>query len=61
MLNYTLKRVISGLVTIWFIATATFMGMHAVPGDPLMSAKKVSPEIRKNLAIKYGLDKPVLS
>jgi ABC-type dipeptide/oligopeptide/nickel transport system permease component len=26
-----------------------------------MSAKKVSPEIRKNLAIKYGLDKPVLS
>jgi ABC-type dipeptide/oligopeptide/nickel transport system permease component len=61
MLNYTYKRVISGLVTIWFIATATFMGMHAVPGDPLMSAKKVSPEIRKNLAIKYGLDKPVLS
>ncbi len=49
------------MVTIWFIATATFMGMHAVPGDPLMSAKKVSPEIRKNLAIKYGLDKPVLS
>ena len=61
MLNYTYKRVISGLVTIWFIATATFMGMHAVPGDPLMSAKKVSPEIRKNLEIKYGLDKPVLS
>ena len=61
MLNYTFKRVISGLVTIWFIATATFMGMHAVPGDPLMSDKKVSPEIRKNLAIKYGLDKPVLS
>jgi ABC-type dipeptide/oligopeptide/nickel transport system permease component len=46
---------------VWFIATATFMAMHAVPGDPLSSDKKVSPEIRKNLEIKYGLDKPVLT
>jgi len=61
MLNYILKRVLSGVVTVWFIATATFMAMHAVPGDPLSSDKKVSPEIRKNLEIKYGLDKPVLT
>ena len=59
MLNYILKRVISGVVTVWFIATATFMAMHAVPGDPLSSDKEVSPEIRKNLEKKYGLDKPV--
>ena len=45
----------------WFIATATFMAMHAVPGDPLSSEKEVSPEIRKNLEIKYGLDKPVMT
>jgi len=61
MLNYILKRVLSGVVKVWFIATATFMAMHAVPGDPLSSDKKVSPEIRKNLEIKYGLDKPVLT
>jgi len=61
MLNYILKRILSGVVTVWFIATATFMAMHAVPGDPLSSDKKVSPEIRKNLEIKYGLDKPVLT
>ncbi|NNL78050.1 MAG: ABC transporter permease [Desulfobacterales bacterium] len=59
MLNYILKRVLSGVVTVWFIATATFMAMHAVPGDPLSSEKEVSPEIRKNLEKKYGLDKPV--
>ena len=59
MLNYVLKRVLSGVVTVWFIATATFMAMHAVPGDPLSSEKEVSPEIRKNLEKKYGLDKPV--
>mgnify|MGYP000488261091 FL=1 len=61
MLNYILKRVLSGVVTVWFIATATFMAMHAVPGDPLSSEKEVSPEIRKNLEIKYGLDKPVIT
>ena len=61
MLNYILKRVLSGVVTVWFIATATFMAMHAVPGDPLSSEKEVSPEIRKNLEKKYGLDKPVIT
>jgi ABC-type dipeptide/oligopeptide/nickel transport system permease component len=53
--------VLSGVVTVWFIATATFMAMHAVPGDPLSSEKEVSPEIRKNLEKKYGLDKPVVT
>ncbi len=56
---YVGKRLLSGVVTIWFIATATFWGMHAVPGDPLMNDKAVSPEIRANLERAYGLDKPV--
>jgi ABC-type dipeptide/oligopeptide/nickel transport system permease component len=33
--------------------------MHAVPGDPLMNEKATTPEIRENLARKYGLDKPI--
>jgi len=59
MLKYTLGRILSGLVTIWFIATATFLAMHAVPGVPLMNEKATTPEIRENLARKYGLDKPI--
>ncbi len=59
MLVYTLKRLLAGVLTVWFIATATFIAMHSVPGDPLMSEKAVSAEIRKNLERKYGLDKPV--
>ena len=51
---------IQGVVTVWFIATATFFAMHAVPGDPLTSDKAVSPEIRANLEARYGLDKPLL-
>ncbi|MBT5700940.1 MAG: ABC transporter permease, partial [Gammaproteobacteria bacterium] len=59
MLAYTLKRLFAGVITIWFIATATFIAMHQVPGDPLMNDKAVSAEIRANLEAKYGLDKPV--
>lgn len=59
MLLYTVKRLLAGVITVWFIATATFVAMHLVPGDPLMNDKAVSAEIRKNLEQKYGLDKPV--
>lgn len=59
MLRYSIKRLVQGLVTVWFIATATFVAMHSVPGDPLQQNKAVSAEIRKNLEAKYGLDKPV--
>lgn len=59
MLKYTIKRLIAGVITVWFIATATFIAMHQVPGDPLMNDKAVTPEIRKNLERKYGLDKSV--
>lgn len=59
MLAYTLKRLFQGVITVWFIATATFIAMHSVPGDPLMNDKAVSAEIRRNLERKYGLDKPV--
>ena len=60
MLRYTIKRLIQGVVTVWFIATATFFAMHAVPGDPLMDEKAVPPEIRANLEARYGLDKPLM-
>jgi ABC-type dipeptide/oligopeptide/nickel transport system permease component len=59
MLMYTVKRLLAGIITVWFIATATFIAMHQVPGDPLMNDKAVSAEIRANLEKKYGLDKPV--
>jgi ABC-type dipeptide/oligopeptide/nickel transport system permease component len=60
VLAYALKRLLYGLVTVYFIATATFVAMHAVPGDPLASAKVRSPEIRANLRARYGLDRLVI-
>lgn len=61
MWQYAAKRLLQGVITVWFIATATFFGMHAVPGDPLTSDKAMTETIRQNLEAKYGLDKPLLT
>ncbi len=61
MWTYSIKRVIQGIITVWFIATATFFAMHSVPGDPLLNDRAMSPEIRANLEAKYGLDQPLLT
>lgn len=59
MLWYTLKRLLQGVITVWFIATATFVGMHNVPGDPLSGERATNEAIRANLEARYGLDRPV--
>lgn len=60
--RYILSRVVSAIITIWFIMTITFFLMHSIPGDPFGGEgnnSKVSPEIVKALNEKYGLDKPM--
>ena len=58
---YITKRLLQGVLTVWFIATATFFAMHNVPGDPLLNTRAVTPAIRANLEAKYGLDKPIMT
>jgi ABC-type dipeptide/oligopeptide/nickel transport system permease component len=60
VLFYIVKRLAQGVITVWFIATATFIAMHAVPGDPLSGERLTNPRIRANLEARYGLDKPLL-
>ena len=59
MMHYALKRLFSACITVWFIATATFFAMHAVPGDPLADEKATTAEIRAQLQQHYGLDQPL--
>ena len=56
MASFIVKRFLQGLLTVWFIATATFFAMHNVPGDPLLNDRAVSEAVRANLGSKYGLD-----
>ena len=59
MLYYILKRLAQGILTVWFIATATFFAMHNVPGDPLTNDRAMTDTTRANLEAKYGLDQPI--
>ncbi|NQZ56257.1 MAG: ABC transporter permease [Lentisphaeraceae bacterium] len=57
MSKYILKRLFAGFITVFFISTFTFFGMHMVPGDPLSTDKAMSVETRTALNKKYGFDK----
>jgi len=57
--RYIIKRVISAIITIWFILTLTFILMKAIPGDPFMSPRAMQPEVKAAVYAKYGLDKPM--
>ncbi len=60
MIKFIFKRLGYMLVTLWIVATITFMLIHTIPGDPLASAARKLPEqVRINFYAKYGLDKPV--
>ena len=59
MLKYTLKRIVSAALTIWFVITITFLIMHNLPGSPFTSARGLPDETRAALEAKYGLDKPL--
>ena len=59
MLKYVLKRILSALVTIFFIITITFFLMKAIPGNPFAAEKMPNPEIEAAMMAKYGLDQPM--
>lgn len=56
--KYLLKRVLLAAVTIWAVASITFVLMNMVPGGPFLSEKAISPAATAALEAKYGLDKP---
>ena len=60
MLKYAIKRIATGLLSIFIVATLTFFLMNMVPGGPFVAEKSISAEAQAALAAKYGLDKPIL-
>ncbi|MGH6829268.1 MAG: oligopeptide ABC transporter permease OppB [Rhizomicrobium sp.] len=60
MLGYALKRFLGALPTLFIIVTLAFFMMHAAPGGPFSTARKLPPEIEHNIEAAYNLDKPVI-
>ncbi len=59
MVKYVLKRLIVGIVTIFLIASITFLLCRAIPGGPFDRDKPLNETTIENLNKKYHLDEPV--
>ena len=59
MFRFILKRLGMMLLAMFMIILLTFSIMHAIPGGPFTSDKKVSAEVEAALNEKYNLDKPL--
>jgi oligopeptide transport system permease protein len=59
LLRYTISRLLGAIPTILVIITLAFLLLHAAPGGPFDSQKKIPPEIKQNIERKYHLDEPL--
>lgn len=59
MLRYAIHRLLQMVLTLWVIATVTFIMMKAIPGDPFSNEKKLPEEVLNNLYAYYQLDDPL--
>jgi oligopeptide transport system permease protein len=59
MAGYVLRRFLGALPTLFVIVTLTFFMMHAAPGGPFDSQRRLPPEVEHNIKAAYDLDKPV--
>ena len=59
MLFYAIRRVLGAIPTLFIIITLAFFMMRLAPGGPFDGARRLPPEIERNIAAAYDLDKPL--
>jgi|tagenome__1003787_1003787.scaffolds.fasta_scaffold20889660_2 peptide/nickel transport system permease protein len=61
LVGFAGRRLLRGVVTIWFAVTVTFLLLRLLPGDPALAvaSENMTPEIRAQLLHDYGLDQPL--
>jgi oligopeptide transport system permease protein len=59
MLSYAIRRILGAIPTLFIIITLAFFMMRLAPGGPFDTERRLPPEIAKNIAAAYDLDKPV--
>lgn len=58
MWSYTLRRILATIPTVLAVITICYFMLHATPGGPFDTERKVSPAVLANLEAKYHLDLP---
>lgn len=59
MWSYTLRRILAAIPTVLVVITVCYLLLHATPGGPFDSDRKVSAAVLANLQAKYHLDLPL--
>ena len=59
MISYVARRVLWIIPVLFVVSVITFFLMHAVPGGPWDSEKRLPIAVQTRLNAQYGLDKPV--
>lgn len=63
MTRYLIKRLLSGLFTIWIATIAVTLLLHIVPGDPVQimyaQSQSTTPEQLEQIRHNLGLDRPI--
>ncbi|HMS16960.1 MAG TPA: ABC transporter permease, partial [Planctomycetota bacterium] len=56
---FVIRRMAWLALTVLVVFTITFFLMRAVPGGPFDEERRLLPEVKRNLLVRYGLDRPV--
>ena len=59
MFSYIARRLLVAVPTLLILIVISAVLMHAAPGGPFNSERKLSAEVVANLQAKYGLDQPL--
>ena len=59
MWAYTLRRILAAIPTMLVVITVCYLLLHATPGGPFDTERKVSAAVLANLQAKYHLDLPL--
>jgi oligopeptide transport system permease protein len=59
VLRYAVQRFLSAIPTLLLVATLAFLLLHAAPGGPFDSDKRILPAIQRSIEAKYHLDEPL--
>ena len=62
MLRYLVSRLFQGATIVLLVASATFLLLQSIPGDPvdaLGSRTRLSPEVAHQQRVKFGLDRSI--
>jgi len=60
MFKYAVKRILTGLLTVFVLITLVFMLMKVLPGGPFDSDRVTDQRVIQIIEARYNLDKPVM-